>query len=577
MGALPMIARSLAAAAAALLLVPAFALAAGDRVALVIGNSDYEWQSPLSNPVNDADRMAETLTRIGYEVTRHDNLGEREMMRTLADFAEKADQAEVALVYYSGHGMEIGGRNYVIPVDAKLSRERDAEFEAVDLSKMRAAIGGASKLKVVILDACRNNTFLPSTRGGTKGLGRITAEAGEIIAYSTAPGSVAQDGVPGELSPYTRALAEKLEEAPDLDVRFLFTSLGRLTEQYAGVEQRPYTEFAAILPEGSLPLGRAGPPPGEEEYRVAMAGTDFAALRSVVEQFPAHPMRAEAEALLATDAAVGAALAGLDRAQLSAALPLAATHPRRGEIEAALALHDRIDAALAAGSMTGLESAWREAAAAHPRRAEIRPALIRAAASETCSRLVGMGVDCPTAAADRFAAAMLGEAAAPSPTPAPAPAPAPVVVAAAPANDPAPVTRAADPLAPFLADASDASLAKAGSIAMEWRQTALAALGFYRGPVDGAKGPGTRSAIAAWRNSNRLDDAADDLSPREIVALMKQGAPLRPDAEGYLGVMYGLGVGVDLDPAESRRLLESAAGRGFADAANYLKNISKTW
>ncbi len=575
-----MIARLYAAGAAALLLFPSAALAAAERVALVIGNSRYEWQAPLTNPKNDADRMEATLARIGYEVTRLDDLGENDMMRALADFADEADKAEVALVYYSGHGMEIGGRNYVIPVDAQLQRERDAQFEAVDLSKIRAAIGGAKRLKVVILDACRNNTFLPSTRGGSKGLGRITAEAGEIIAYSTAPGSVAQDGEPGELSPYTRALSEKLEAAPELDVRFLFTSLGRATAEYAGVEQRPYTEFAAILPEGALPLGRSGPPPGDEEYRVALAGNDVTALRNVVAAFPQHPMRAEAEARLAADQAITTALASLDRAQLSAALPLAASHPRKGEIEAALALHDRIDEALAGRAAPALEAIWRQTGATHPRRAELRPALVRAVAAESCARLVGLGLPCPDGASEAFASALLGET--PSAPPAiavapAAPAPEPVVVAAAPAAEPAPTVRAVDPLMRWTGDATDASLAKAESIAMAWRQTALSALGFYHGAIDGAKGPGTRAAISRWRASNGLDDGNEDLSEREIVALMKQGAPLRAETEGYLGVMYGLGVGVERNPGESRRLLGSAGRRGFKDADNYLKNISKTW
>ena len=172
---------------------------AAKRVALVIGNGAYVHQAPLANPKNDILQMEKTLKDIGYEVTVVRDLDEDGMERALADFSEVADEAEVALVYYSGHGMEISDTNYLIPIDAELKKERDAKFEAVDLDYVRAAIEGASKLKVVILDACRNNTFLAKTRGGTRGLKRVVAQAGEVIAYSTSPGSVAQDGEPGGL------------------------------------------------------------------------------------------------------------------------------------------------------------------------------------------------------------------------------------------------------------------------------------------------------------------------------------------------------------------------------------------
>ncbi|MEL6792600.1 MAG: caspase family protein, partial [Pseudomonadota bacterium] len=146
-----------------LLAMIALALSAGSawaakRVALVIGNGDYVHQSPLANPVNDTKAMIETLESIGYDVTSYMNLDEDGMEEALYTFSEKADQADVALVYYSGHGMEISETNYLIPVDAELKRERDARFEAIDLDSVRAAIEGASKLKVVILDACRDNT-----------------------------------------------------------------------------------------------------------------------------------------------------------------------------------------------------------------------------------------------------------------------------------------------------------------------------------------------------------------------------------------------------------------------------------
>lgn len=563
---------------------PVFAADAAARVALVIGNSAYDWQSQLANPRLDANRMAETLERIGFEVTQHMDLGENDLERALAAFAEQADEADVALVYYSGHGMEIGGINYLIPVDARLSRERDARFEAVDLASVRASIAGAKKLKVVILDACRNNTFLPTTRGGSKGLGRIVAQAGEIIAYSTAPGTVTQDGEPGELSPYTRALSERLAADPMLDVRFLFTSLGRLTERYAGVAQRPYTEFAAILPEGSLPLGAEVGDDAEAAFRLALQSGDPAKLREVLGAHPAHERSAEAKARLAEiegarlGREIDAALRSKDRAALEAARAAAANlpggHPKLAAVETALTLHGLIDEAVAEVDLTKLDAAWSASGGDHPRRGELTSALRKAVARDACGRLLKYSLGCPPA----LLALSRGETAAVAPAAPPVP---PASAPAAKAPEPP-----RDPIQALLADASPDSLARAPSIKAEWIQTALAALGHYRGAIDGGVGPATRRAIDAWRDANGFAGAGE-LSAREIVALMKQGGDDetggagRADAGAYLGVMYGLGVGVgvgvDRDPVKSRGLLERAAADGFADARTYLASISKTW
>jgi hypothetical protein len=521
--------QALIAIAMMIVVVPA---TASERVALVIGNSQYAWQSPLSNPLNDATTMAATLSNIGYDVTSLFDLDENGMEQALAEFAEQADTAEIALIFYSGHGMEIGGKNYLIPVDAKLHRERDAKFEAVDLESVRAATEGASKLKVVILDACRNNTFLPTTRsGGARGLSRIVAQAGEVIAYSTAPGSVAQDGVPGELSPYTRALSEKLQAEPELDVRFLFTSLGRLTEEYAGVAQRPYTEFASILPEGALPLGTAT---GKRD-----AGSEGA------------------------EAIVEAALAGRNRADLEAALNLAPQSPRRGEMEAALALHDRLDAAIAARDTPGLEAVYVGMAEDHPRRRELREALRATIIGEACGRLLSYAVSCP-AEILRFSAG----AEAVTPTAAPV-TPAPVM--------PTPSAPPPDPFEDYLSDTSPESLTKANSIDIKWIQAAFQALGHYRGAIDGSYGSGTRRGVRTWRAAENLSGDEGDLSAKEIVMLIKQAAERDAQSAAYLGVMYGLGVGVDRDIEQSRELLQTASRDGFRDADQYLASISQTW
>lgn len=540
---------------------------AAKRVALVIGNGAYVHQAPLANPKNDILQMEKTLKDIGYEVTVVRDLDEDGMERALADFSEVADEAEVALVYYSGHGMEISDTNYLIPIDAELKKERDAKFEAVDLDYVRAAIEGASKLKVVILDACRNNTFLAKTRGGTRGLKRVVAQAGEVIAYSTSPGSVAQDGEPGGLSPYTRALTEKLDQSPDMDVRFLFTSLGGKTAEYAGVQQRPYTEFASIMPEGRLPIGEPRSKPQDAAFDRAIAARDVAALRTLVQDFPTHSRANEAlEVIREADAAkvgelIEAALRSNDRADLLRAMTASRGHELEGEVREALEVHRRTDVAVASLNFDELDALYRETDERHPRRADIREAIRRAIVSDACSKMLAYRTICP--------AAVMALAQAPTAQPEPEPEPQPVAKAE-------PTPEPVDPIAAYVDDVSDESLAKAAAVKTEWRQVALRALGYYRGAIDGVAGPGMNSAVGRWRADLGVKETGD-LTNREVVALLKQGAERNAKARAYLGVMYGIGLGVALDPAKSKKHLTDADRAGDRDAATYLKNLSANW
>src|SRR5215468_10925194 len=156
----PLISSRLVLAAAALLLSvcqPAFA---EKRVALVLGNSAYQSVAPLANPVNDSARIASTLKDAGFDVvdSRHD-LSAAETRRALRDFADRARDADIAVVYYAGHGIEVDGGNYLIPVDAKLERDTDVYDEALSLDRVLLAVEPAKKLRLVILDACRDNPF----------------------------------------------------------------------------------------------------------------------------------------------------------------------------------------------------------------------------------------------------------------------------------------------------------------------------------------------------------------------------------------------------------------------------------
>ena len=198
----------------AMTLLPATAQSAETRIALVIGNSDYA-SGPLPNPANDAKLIGDELTRLGFDVIARRNADQTTMKRAIQEFGarlEKAGPDSVGLFYYAGHGVQLSGRNYLIPTTARIEREGDVEIEAVGadwvIEQMRYA---RNRLNIVILDACRNNPFTHSMRSVDHGLATMDAPAGILIAYSTAPGAVAADGT-GRNSPYTEALTQAIRD-----------------------------------------------------------------------------------------------------------------------------------------------------------------------------------------------------------------------------------------------------------------------------------------------------------------------------------------------------------------------------
>src|SRR6516164_8410758 len=218
-------AKFLAAAVLLTLSQPAFA---DKRVALVIGNSAYQNAPPLPNPANDSALMELTFRRAGFDVVdaRHD-LSALETRRALRDFADKASDADIAVIYYAGHGLEVDGTNYLIPVDARLERDNDVFDEAFSLERVLVAVEPAKKLRLVILDACRDNPFAKTikrtvaTRAIGRGLAKVEPNGpNTLIAYSAKAGSTAADG-DGKDSPFTLALARHLTVA-GLDVRRTF-------------------------------------------------------------------------------------------------------------------------------------------------------------------------------------------------------------------------------------------------------------------------------------------------------------------------------------------------------------------
>ena len=178
------------------------------RIALVIGNSNYTQSSPLPNPVNDANLMARTLEAAGFEVTKLLDADLRTMKKALIKFGRTLrKKTEAGLFYYAGHGIQVGGENFLIPVNASIADEDEIELEGIKLNSfLRVMRSSAASVNIVVLDACRNNPFARSFRSASRGLAPVDAPKGTYIAYATAPGDVAADG-DGDNSPYTKALA----------------------------------------------------------------------------------------------------------------------------------------------------------------------------------------------------------------------------------------------------------------------------------------------------------------------------------------------------------------------------------
>lgn len=223
---------------------------AAERVALVIGNSDYDHVSRLPNPRNDSADIAHSLRRLGFEVAELGDLGFTAMRRALGEFRKQALNAEMAVVFYAGHGMEVSNRNYLIPTDAELATDGAISYEAIPLDLVTEAVSGASTLKLVMLDACRNNPFAAGMeltspdRAIGRGLARVEPVAGTLVAFAAKEGTVASDG-DGRNSPFTAALLKHLEE-PGLEIQFLFRRVRDSVMLETRNRQQPFTY-------GSLP------------------------------------------------------------------------------------------------------------------------------------------------------------------------------------------------------------------------------------------------------------------------------------------------------------------------------------
>jgi uncharacterized caspase-like protein len=193
-------------------------------VALVIGNGGYRHAAKLANPTNDATDMVQALRGLGFEVVQGRDLDKRAMEDTIREFGRKLDGADVALFFYAGHGMQVNGKNYLIPTDAQLERAGDLSFETVEVGQVLGQMEADQRVNLVFLDACRDNPLTRSfaralgTRSGsaTQGLASIQTAIGTMIAYATEPDAVALDGQ-GRNSPFTAALLKHLP-TPGLEI-----------------------------------------------------------------------------------------------------------------------------------------------------------------------------------------------------------------------------------------------------------------------------------------------------------------------------------------------------------------------
>ena len=223
--------------------------AAEKRIALVVGNAAYRNITRLDNPSNDARLMADTLSSLGFTLIggrAQLDLDKSALDTAVQNFGRQIQGADVALFFYAGHGVQVSGSNYLVPVGANPTREADVDFQMVDVNLvLRQMQGSGTRLNMVILDACRNNPFgARGLRASDGGLAQMRAPEGTLISYATQPGSVAQDGNDGH-SPYTKALAATIRQA-GLDIFQTFNQVGLAVKRQTGGSQQPWVSSSPI-------------------------------------------------------------------------------------------------------------------------------------------------------------------------------------------------------------------------------------------------------------------------------------------------------------------------------------------
>ena len=235
---------------------------AADRVALVIGNGAYEKVPALPNPSRDSGDIGRALERLNFKVTQITNANASEMRKAIVEFGRASEGSQMAVVFYAGHGMEMGGENWLIPVDAELRSDADIESEAISLRSLNFQVSKARQLGLIILDACRNNPFAAKMKGGSRtravarGLAPTEPTDNVLVAYAARDGTTANDG-DGKNSPFTTALLRNIEK-PGLEISFLFRNVRDEVMTATKREQQPFV-YGSLSKE-AIYLKPADPP-----------------------------------------------------------------------------------------------------------------------------------------------------------------------------------------------------------------------------------------------------------------------------------------------------------------------------
>jgi hypothetical protein len=248
-----------------------------ERLALLIGNSNYIHGGSLDNPVNDVRAIKKALEGLGFTVMKYEDCSQKTMKRAMDKFGRKLKGKNVGLFFYAGHGVQVRGHNYLLPADAKLDNANDAEYDCVRADRVLAKMEGAgSRTNIVILDACRDNPFERSWRRGTEGTGLafMNAPSGSLIAYSTAPGKTALDGR-GKNSPYTSALLQHLG-TPNITVLQMFQRVRSTVKDGSGGQQTPW-ESTSLM--GNFYFASKG----EERDRLEQERRELQRMRTEIE------------------------------------------------------------------------------------------------------------------------------------------------------------------------------------------------------------------------------------------------------------------------------------------------------
>ncbi len=287
---------------------------AQNRIALVIGNSAYANVPALPNPANDAGDLSQSLQRLGFHVTTLIDAKFDDFRRALINFARAARGADMAVLFFAGHGVEITGENWLLPVDIDLKNDIDADTEAVSLRSAMLAVSNAKLLGLVILDACRNNPFAEKTRGirpspvADSGLAPIEPSGNVLVAYAARDGTTARDGA-GRNSPYTTALLRHIETT-GLEIEFLFRNVRDDVMSATGDEQQPFVYGSLSRDQIYLKDGAPAQLASNAAAVMSDAGdlawsflkgtSDADTLRRFVEQFPASSRVPDVKLLLAS-------------------------------------------------------------------------------------------------------------------------------------------------------------------------------------------------------------------------------------------------------------------------------------